>query len=417
MSIYGTMKTAVSGMNAQANRLSTVGDNIANANTTAYKKVSTAFATFVLPNAGTAYNSGGVTTTVTNSISQQGTLTPTTSETDLAISGEGFFAVQDASGTSYLTRVGSFALDESGYLVNANGFTLLGTSIGGSVNTFSDMEPIQIKAYEVTAVPTTKASVTANLEKTATAPAAATRPSAAGTTASATVNYNLKTSMTTYDAGGSKVVYDLYYTKTADQTWELSIFDHATADASSSTGFPYSAGPVTTRTLTFNTTNFGLDSVSGSTDMTVDVNGIKIDLTAATQLDTDSFSKVSADGSAPSSLQKLTVDDKGIVYAVYESGNTAALAQIALGTVVAPDNLEMSTGNVYSVTSGSGAAIFGFPGEPGFGVVESGSLESSNVDLASELTEMIEAQRSYTANSKVFQTGADVMDVLINLKR
>jgi flagellar hook protein FlgE len=77
----------------------------------------------------------------------------------------------------------------------------------------------------------------------------------------------------------------------------------------------------------------------------------------------------------------------------------------------------MGTGNVYSVTSSSGAAVFGFAGEPGFGDIVSGALESSNVDLANELTEMIEAQRSYTANSKVFQTGADVMDVLINLKR
>ena len=98
MSIYGTMKTAVSGMNAQANRLSTVGDNIANANTTAYKKVSTAFATFVLPNAGTAYNSGGVTTDVRYSISAQGTFTYTTSATDLAINGKGFFIVKGGDG-------------------------------------------------------------------------------------------------------------------------------------------------------------------------------------------------------------------------------------------------------------------------------------------------------------------------------
>lgn len=417
MSIYGTMKTAVSGMNAQANRLSTVGDNIANANTTAYKKVSTAFATFVLPNAGTAYNSGGVTTTVTNTVSQQGTLTATTSETDLAIVGEGFFAVQDGSGTAYLTRVGSFSLNEDGYLVNANGFTLLGTSIGGSVNTFSDMEPIQIKAYEVTAVPTTKATVTANLNKADAAVASANLPSNAATTAGATVDFGLKTSMTTYDASGAKVVYDFYYTKTADQTWELAIFDASTASTTSSTGFPYSSGPVATKQLEFNTTNYGLASIDGASALNFEINGIKIDLTAATQLQTDSFSKPSPNGSAPSSLQKLTVDELGVVYAVYESGNTMALAQIALATVVAPDNLEMGTGNVYSVTSGSGAAIFGFPGEPGFGTVESGALESSNVDLASELTEMIEAQRSYTANSKVFQTGADVMDVLINLKR
>lgn len=413
MSIYGTMKTAVSGMNAQANRLSTVGDNIANVNTTAYKKVSTAFSSFVLPSTSGNYNSGGVNTTVINSISQQGMLTSTSSDTDLAIQGEGFFPVQDAGGTNYLTRVGSFALNQYGNLVNAAGFMVLGAPLGEPVNTFDNLSPIQVKAYELTAVPSTAATANSNLNMSAATVTGTGLPSA--NNAAATPSF--KTSMTTYDAGGTKVQYDLYYTKTGANTWELAVYDSSAAHATNASGFPYSSGPVTTASLTFDPTTYGLTQVNGATDLSVTVNGIKVDLTTTTQLNADSFSKVAADGSAPSSLEKITVDSAGIVYAVYESGTQMAIAQIPLATVISPDNLRMGTGNVYSVTSSSGAAVFGFAGEPGFGDIVSGALESSNVDLASELTEMIEAQRSYTANSKVFQTGADVMDVLINLKR
>ena len=88
-----------------------------------------------------------------------------------------------------------------------------------------------------------------------------------------------------------------------------------------------------------------------------------------------------------------------------------------MATVESPDNLEVSSGNVYRTTSDSGVVTLGFAGSSGFGKIVSGALETSNVDLAGELTEMIESQRSYTANSKVFQTGSDLMDVLINLVR
>lgn len=420
MSIYGTMKTAVSGMNAQANRLSTVGDNIANASTTAYKKVSTSFSSFVLPSTSGTYNSGGVTTNVTQSVSSQGTLASTSSDTDLAIDGDGFFVVTDGSGANFLTRVGSFKLDDDGYLVNANGFTVMGTTVGGMVNSYSDLEPVKVQAYQLTAVATTKATGNTNLDFSAEAVDTSADDTAADN--SATSVYTFKSSLTTYDAAGSEVVYDVYYTKTADNTWEVAAYN--AADANSATEpFPYSSAAVTTATLNFNSSTYGLESITDSsgatsTDLKLDINGIALDLTTTTQYDSANFSKLaSEDGNAPSSLDSIKVDSQGIVYAVYESGTRIAIAQIPLATVVSPDNLELRTGNVYSVTSDSGAAVFGFAGDPGFGKIVSGALETSNVDLANELTEMIEAQRSYTANSKVFQTGADVMDVLINLKR
>ena len=105
------------------------------------------------------------------------------------------------------------------------------------------------------------------------------------------------------------------------------------------------------------------------------------------------------------------------MYAQYENGSFRALYRIPLATVQSPDQLKVLPGNVFTQSADSGAVQIGFANEGGLGTVVSGALENSNVDIAEELTNMIESQRSYTANSKVFQTGADLMDILVNLKR
>ena len=126
MSLSGMMRTGASGMNAQASRLGTVADNIANSNTTGYKKASTQFESLILPTGGGAYNSGGVIPHTRYSISEAGTYTNTSSVTDLAIKGEGFFIVQGTDGVEYLTRAGAFTVQSDGTLVNTAGFTLMG---------------------------------------------------------------------------------------------------------------------------------------------------------------------------------------------------------------------------------------------------------------------------------------------------
>jgi flagellar hook protein FlgE len=126
MSLFGMMRTGSSGMNAQANRLSTVSENIANANTTGYKRASTEFSSLILPSSNGAYNSGGVETKVRYSISEQGPTTFTTSGTDMAINGGGFFIVSGENGSNFLTRAGAFVSDGDGNLVNSAGYTLMG---------------------------------------------------------------------------------------------------------------------------------------------------------------------------------------------------------------------------------------------------------------------------------------------------
>src|ERR1700742_4127762 len=125
MSLYGVMRTGVSGMNAQSNKLSTVSDNIANVNTTGYKRASTEFSSLILKSGSGEYDSGAVQTTVRYAITDPGNIQFTTSVADLAIQGNGFFVVQDQNGNNFLTRAGSFVPDRQGHLGNGAGFQLM----------------------------------------------------------------------------------------------------------------------------------------------------------------------------------------------------------------------------------------------------------------------------------------------------
>ena len=419
MSLYGMMRTSVSGMSALAGRLSAVADNIANAGTYGYKRAGVEFGAQVLDNAGTNYNSGGVTTTVRRDVSQQGPTRSTSSATDLAISGNGFFVVQDAADTYYLTRAGSFIINDEGMLVNSGGQVLMGydlsnPSAGSIANGFSGLVPIDVGVNQLRTEPTTQGLLSVNLPENATAVASGSLPSdnAAG------AESHGKTSMIVFDALGNERLIDVYFTKTADDTWEATAFD--ASEAGDPDAFPYGSGPLATETLEFDPTTGYLTSssasslsltVPGGAAMTIDLEGVSQYGIEYTVLDAD------ANGTAPGSVERVEVGADGTVVGIYQNGFVRPLYQLALGKVPSPDNLQALAGNNYSVTLDSGDVLIGLADSQGFGSISSGSLEESNVDMATELTIMIEAQRSYTANSKVFQTGSDLMDVLINLKR
>ena len=411
MSLYGVMRTGGSGMNAQSNKLSTVADNIANVNTTGYKRASTEFSSLVLQSGTGNYNSGSVETHVRYAISDPGNLNFTTSATDLAIHGNGFFVVNDAGGTPFLTRAGSFVPDGQGNLVNAAGFYLMGYNVkNGPPNVVSNdltgLEVVNIAQTALQGNPSTKATVSANLDANAAITAGAP-------------NFTSKTSIVTYDNIGNKVTLDVYMFKTAANTWDMEVYNSADATAG---GFPYSSPPLDTDTFTFDVSATGkgkLDAAS-PTSLTFTIPGgsaFTLDVSAMTQVASDFAFKPQVDGNAPSTIDKVEVATDGTLYALYNDGTRVATYKIPLATVPSPDNLVPEVGNVYSVGIDSGNVQVDFAGNSGLGVVKSEALEASNVDLANELTAMIESQRGYTANSKVFQTGADLLDVLVNLKR
>jgi flagellar hook protein FlgE len=428
MSIFGSMKTAVSGMNAQANKLSTVSDNIANVNTTGYKSASTSFSSLILPSGGGSYNSGSVETNVSYSVSQQGDTVSTSSSSDLSIQGAGFFVVQGADGKTVLTRAGDFTPDANGNLVNSAGYTLMGYSYASGapavvVNGFDGLVPINVNQSGLASTPSTTGTFTGNLNSNATVVTdSSTLPSANPTSVTSDTQ---KSSVVAYDKLGNSVMYDVYYTKTqsADSTtgatdqWEVSVYRNADASTSGTSSFPYSSDAVGSTTLTFDSSG---NLTSGGTFTITDPTtsgSIAMDLSGMTQKASDFSSTGSTNGQAASPVTGVTIDKSGVVYANYKTGDPKAIYQIPLATVASPDKLTLMSGNVYQANADSGVTVTSFANSNGLGYIQSNSLEASNVDLAGQLTDMIQAQKSYTANSKVFQTGSDLLDVLVNLQR
>ncbi|MGO4707442.1 flagellar hook protein FlgE [Microvirga sp. 2MCAF38] len=390
MSLYGVLRTGVSGMNAQSNKLGTVAENIQNASTSGYKRASTEFSSLILSSGKGAYNSGAVTTTVRYAIGDQGPISYTTSGSDLAISGNGFFVVSDKTGTPYLTRAGNFVVDgPTGNLVNSAGFQLMGYSLAGgqpnvALNSLNGLVPINLSSMAMQARPTTTGSVTGNLpynEPIVALPA-----------------ISKKSSLVTYDNVGNPVTLDVNMTKTGANTWNVTI-----------------PGGGTT-TLTFDAMG---QLTSGGTIAFTIANGqpFTLDLTKMTQLAGEYAVTGSANGNAPTAVKGAEFGSDGTVYAVYEDGTRIASYKMPLANVPSPDNLTPRAGNVYEASITSGGIQVGFPEQGGLGTISVGALEQSNVDIGTELTAMIEAQTGYTANSKVFQTGSELLDVLMSLKR
>jgi flagellar hook protein FlgE len=400
MGLYGVMRTGVSGMNAQSNKLSAVADNIANVNTTGYKRASTEFTALILRSGSGTYNSGGVDTNVRYAISEGGPSQYTTSETDLAIQGNGFFLVSsDLAGThQYLTRAGSFLKDDQGNLVNAAGYYLLGEAVGGG------LQVVNVTPTAMQAAASTHANANANLDPSATV---VTTPD--GTATTAPTNYTSKSSITTYDYIGRKVVVDVYMTKTtAANGWLIQAYDGNTQLASNN--------------FTFDTTATGKGRLAGPpTSLTMAIPGgaaaFNLDLSNITQVAAGFSFTATADGNAAGSVDSVEIDKNGNLFEIYDNGARVQTYTIKLADVPSPDRLTPEAGNVYSANAESGDWQTNVAGGSGLGTIASKTLEQSNVDLGTELTNMIESQRGYTANSKVFQTGADLLDVLVNLKR
>lgn len=416
MSLYGMMKTSASGMAAQASRLGTVSDNIANSATTGYKKATTEFQSIVLESTGTDYASGNVQPQVRYGITEQGVFKYTSSTTDLAVQGEGFFVVSDPGGKMLLTRAGSFIKDGTGNLVNAAGFALQGYPLTNGATTpvangFAGLVNVNVGAISMQAVPTEKGTLVVNLPISSSVVAATDLPSQNAATAS----YSAKSSVVVYDNVGQEVTLDVYYTKSAANTWELSVFDRANA---TSGGFPYSAGPIASMPLTFSAVDGSLTSTSNLSVAIPNGQTMLLDISKTTELAAKyTVNSISFDGNAPSDVDRIEVTSEGIMSAVFKNGSRLDVYKVPLATCMSPDNLIPLAGNVFSGSTDSGDVRIGEPGKGSLGRLVSSALEQSTVDLASELTTMIESQRSYQANSKVFQTGADLMDVLVNMVR
>jgi flagellar hook protein FlgE len=402
-------------MNAQSTKLGTVADNISNSSTTGYKRADTEFETLMGSQDSSRYAGGGVISSVRYVVTEQGTIEKTSSSTDLAIQGNGFFVVSNPEGRDFLTRAGAFVPNSNGDLVNTAGYYLMGqnltTSSSSSVPGVASLERVNVNQTALSAIPSSSALFGANLPSQAAVIAAADLPSANA----ATAQYTATNSLVAYDNLGAEVTLDIYFSKTADNTWEVSVYNRA--DAATGGGFPYANPALATQTLNFDATT---GATTGATPMSIAIpngNTLSLDLSSSTQLAAPfSVQQTNIDGHAPSSLDHIEIDTAGTLSAIYRNGAKIDLYRIPLATVVSPDSLSALDGNVYATNSASGDMRIGAAQSSGFGTIMASSLEQSTVDLGAELTKMIETQRAYTANTKVFQASADLLDVINNFK-
>ncbi|WP_158816246.1 flagellar hook protein FlgE [Methylocapsa sp. S129] len=416
------MNAAVMGMNAQTSWLASISQNIANSSTTGYKDAETQFTSLVDQSGAGNYSAGGVATNTVSMNSLQGSVVGTATTTDLAVQGNGFFVVSDSAGDTFLTRDGSFVPDSSGNLVNAAGYYLMGYSTAAgaaspSANSTTGLVKVNVDQNSPPLPTATTSGVfSANLPSTAAVVPTASAPAAGGTT------YTEKTSLVTYDDLGAPVTLDVYMTNlgnnaAGDPQWEVDVYN--SADAAAGGGLPYTpATPMATSTLVFSPTTGTLTGGSNLTngDLSIAIpNGqtMSLDMSGMTQVASAyAVSTATTNGNAPETPTGLSISANGTLSYTYASGATTAAYDIPLANVASPDSLTSVNGTVFSTNVNSGQIQVGTAGTAGFGSIESSSLESSTVDLATELTAMIQAQSSYEANSKVFQTGANLLDIL-----
>ena len=401
------MGTAVSGMLGDTSWLSNISQNVANANTTGYKKAETEFATIV-DEVGSATAAGGGVTASTRSLnSLSGSVVGTSTTTDLAIKGDGYFVVSDAGGALYLTRNGSFVTDANGDLVNSAGYYLMGNNVqsGASTstsNSLAGMTKVNVISAGEAATATTKGTLTVNL------------PSSDTTAASPASS---ETSLVVYDNLGAAHTIDFTYTYVSTTGTAADPVYNWTVDVTDVTD---SANPITL-TTTASPLSFDADgNLSAGSPLSFAIpNGqtMSLDISQSTQLaSTFAVSAATANGNAPSSLTGVTISTDGTLDFQYSNGVSSPGYDIPLATVASEDNLTSVNGDAFQANQNSGTVRVGTAGTGGLGTIASSSLENSTVDLATELTDMIQAQSAYQANSKVFQTGANLLDILNGLK-
>jgi flagellar hook protein FlgE len=446
MSIYTALRAGVSGLTANSSALAVISDNIANVNTVGYKRSGVDFSALVnAQNANTTYNAGGVLPLVRQQISLQGSLEQSRSSTDLAISGDGFFIVssnnqQLSNGGSVLfTRAGSFTIDADGFMVNAQGLFLQGWPVGsdGSVTSsptsLSAIEPVNISGVGGLAEATANVGLNANLDSGQAPYAGAQGAYDVGDLATGTITPHFESSLEIYDSLGAPRTIAFGFLKTAPNTWRVEAYARPNSNV---TGGSLSGGVLAAGVLTFNTdgtvagvaghgTASTVQSIAGAFDIdwaatTGAANQpVTLDLATGMTQFANNFgvTSVTADGVPPGDLVGLVLEGDGMLTAQFSNGRARALYQVPLATFLNPNGLKADQGGAFRTTLESGLYNINSSNAGGAGRIVSGALEASNVDLASEFTNLITTQRAYSASSRIITTADEMLEELLRIKR
>lgn len=388
---------ALTGLNAVSEQLDTVSNNIANVGTVGFKSSRTEFGSVYADSQAMGVEVLGN----TQSISLGGSLTNTSRNLDLAISGGGFFVVKGGSGETQYTRAGVFNTDNSNYLVNASGQRLQGYSTDASGNlqagTIGDL---QVKAASLPAKATDSLAFVANLDADGSVPSVAFDPATAA-------SYNSTYTTKVYDSQGKQHTLTQYFVKDSANNWTSNYYVDGNAAGSQALSFD-SAGMLTSPTtpVTLNVAGLG----GGVAPL-----AINVDYTGTTQYGSDFAVTTNAPtGYASGDKTGLTIDDQGMVYVNYSNGQRLLQGQVVLANFSNPQGLKAVSGTAWTETSSSGTPLVGAPGNGQFGDLVAGALEGSNVDLTAQLVNLMEGQRNYQANTKVLTTDKDLTQALFS---
>ncbi len=421
MSFY----TSLSGLQASQTEMSTISHNLANVATNGFKKSRTEFADVIASSVSLAPSQQVGSGTVVKANRQQfaqGNLIQSSNSLDLAVSGDGFFAVKPnaESATVNYTRNGGFLVDANRYVVDAQGSHLQVFPVDGSgtvVATGVDAA-LSLRLPETSGVPlpTKAVGMTLNLNANSAIPKTATfdrfDPS----------SYNQSAQTTVYDAAGNAMTLTNYFkrvsaptTGNADSGWEVHSFvgdKELTSGGTAGTKLVFDgSGRMTAPAGTIKYDEF---TTANSTAPQ------QIDFTfgtGTTQLST-AFSVASRtqDGKAVGQIQGVTVDEKGVVQASFSNGDTQALGQVMLANFSNPEGLRQLGSSYWQSTGISGSAKLGSADTNGFGKLMSGTIEGSNVDITEELVNLIAAQRNFQANSKALDTANQISETIFNIR-
>lgn len=402
----GMGNIATTGMQAAMSNMDVISNNISNANTLGFKKSTASFADlFPSGNDASGVQIGlGVNLDAIQQNFNPGGSSDTGLASDICITGAGFFIMKDPAGAATYSRNGHFTFDSTTGYFNIGGQRLQGfPAVNNTIPAGSIPSDLKVNTAAQPAKAST--SVTAqglNLNSGDTIPATATF------SPTDTTSYNYTNHSQMYDSLGNTTNLDLYYVKTAANTWSVYSSVNGTVINSSSPGsisFTQSGQISSTSGLT----GLSYTPTTGAAEMTFDIN-----MTGTTQFgNPDTTMPFTTDGFSAGTFSKYTIDRDGLVNAIYSNNQTVKVGQVALATFQSPQNLQNLGGATWAATTASGAAVSN-PGNS-TGNIKQAALEMSNVDLAAELVSLINAQNTFQANAQVEQTYNQVMQTVTKL--
>jgi flagellar hook protein FlgE len=432
MSILSSLYTSISGLQASGSALGVIGDNIANAGTTGFKSSRAEFQDVVASNLkgilGGNQIGRGVRLNGVTSIFDQGNLTPTQRDSDMALRGDGFFVMQNPSGNGEVayTRDGSFRFDAKGRLSTNDGSLIQGFKIDPETGkTASELSDIQFNSNTIPAKGTQNVRVDANLDSRKTV------NQLEYDLPSADKSADLTTAIRVYDTTGTAQSVTMHFYKASEFEWKW----YASADGAvlnnGTAGVPQTIaegkltftedGKLASDELVSSNIHFRGSQSNQKVDFNFGdsiINRKGTGLQGTTQYGSKSqIYRQTQDGFAAGTLTNFSVDETGTISGSYSNGTTRALAQIAVARFENNEGLFKLGNNKYKEAILSGEAVIGSAGEGGRGAVVSKTLEASNVDLANEFVAMIQTQRNFQANAKTITTSDELLQEVINLKR